>query len=479
MTGCGPEAPAAELDDVCGEASPFRLLELDADERAMPYATVRVLDERLWFVVGEAVDPLEVAETTPIPSLSPEHTRVITTGACGEAPVEVGRDVFSVFEDVRFPGVVLGCAGGSVGGDVVVLDPSGTTAPRVLMPAPACGGVWTDHGIVALVDPGFAPDPPETSLMLVPYPDSADAEPIAPIVLADAIRLRYFSLFQVVGDEVFAVNPADELVRISLPSGDTVVEQAGVATWSVAHDASMIAWVDVASVVDSEGFAVIGQVSTRAGAGPELGAMPAELGGFQLHEDAEYLELMLGDGPPTTTRLHELPELLPLTFPPGQDVRFAWSEREWITIEEPLGRHHLVDPDAGTDVPLADVVGVAYPSSDGALEVLERDPIVPMSDGVLWRVPVDGSAPTKLAERASHLRRWIDEDLVTVVGADAHLIAELVEVEPGSLDELAIDDHVFHPSLSVPAVAPFDDRDVVYSVTDGDRSGVWVARIAE
>jgi hypothetical protein len=46
MTGCGPEAPAAELDDVCQEASPFRLPELGADEQLAPVATVAQIDER-------------------------------------------------------------------------------------------------------------------------------------------------------------------------------------------------------------------------------------------------------------------------------------------------------------------------------------------------------------------------------------------------------------------------------------------------
>ena len=55
LGGCGPDDVVdAELEEVCGEPGPFRLLELDEDEAHGGIASR--IGERLYFVVGDAVD---------------------------------------------------------------------------------------------------------------------------------------------------------------------------------------------------------------------------------------------------------------------------------------------------------------------------------------------------------------------------------------------------------------------------------------
>lgn len=75
--------------------------------------------------------------------------------------------------------------------------------------------------------------------------------------------------------------------------------------------------------------------------------------------------------------------------------------------------------------------------------------------------------------------RLTDGRLVTRVDLeDERARGTLVAVEPGSLDEPFIDEGVASV-LGTELGDGFGDNAVMYTVDDGERSGLWLARLAE
>jgi hypothetical protein len=94
----------------------------------------------------------------------------------------------------------------------------------------------------------------------------------------------------------------------------------------------------------------------------------------------------------------------------------------------------------------------------------------------MWRVPLDGSAMTKLADRATRfMARLEDGRLLGPVGAGAFYLASLVIVEPETHEELRIDDHVHFYSIDASRIE--EEGILSYSVADGERSGLYLARL--
>ena len=91
-------------------------------------------------------------------------------------------------------------------------------------------------------------------------------------------------------------------------------------------------------------------------------------------------------------------------------------------------------------------------------------------------MPIDGSAPTKLAERATPYMTHLDDGrLLGTVGVGSRWLGALVLVDTHSRAETRVDDRVhshWHDASRVN-----DEGIVTYSVRDGDRSGVYVARL--
>ena len=83
---------------------------------------------------------------------------------------------------------------------------------------------------------------------------------------------------------------------------------------------------------------------------------------------------------------------------------------------------------------------------------------------------------TQLAERATTaMLQLADGRIIGPVGAGARWLAALVIVEPGTLEELRIDDRVHYYSIDVSRAN--DEGIVSYSVADGERSGVYLSKL--
>ncbi len=125
-------APPGPLELDCGAAEPHRVLELNAEAVLVAGGpTITRLGERLYYIAGTS----KIGEDGPVA----QDATVYSTGPCGEDPAVIASDVWRVFKDPSFPGLTLGCRG-SASGDLVELDTTGATGPRLLLAAGSRAG---------------------------------------------------------------------------------------------------------------------------------------------------------------------------------------------------------------------------------------------------------------------------------------------------------------------------------------------------
>lgn len=458
---CGPDQAReiARFEEVCGEPGPFRLLELDDDERLRPGS--RKIDDRFYFVVGPA---------------DGTSTRVVATGLCGESPVEIARDVSVVFERDRWPGRVLGCTA-EPNSSMVVLDPSGVDPARVVSPAPACRGNETDLGIVGVVDNADT----TRSLALAPHPSDLAAPAVPPVVLAASIRGEpFFPDYLVRGAAAaYTVTPTHDLLRIDLATTTSVVEQPGVAEWGVSMDDRTLAWRDVAEHGDGDPWSV-GSVMLRDRVdGREIAFDDVQLQSIPIGTlDADRLFLTLR-GDTTITRLVELPSLSVRDFP--GEHRFMWEVFDGRLLMKSSfdGPYYLLDPVTGEETRLSELRSAVMQSGTDSFEIFVGSSLEGDNESELWRVPYDGSGDIKLARRVIvDFQLDLDGRIVTPLDLDDDLLGDLVTVDPESLHEELVDDRVVASLGPQGKTFGLHPREIVYGVVDDERSGVWIARLA-
>lgn len=473
----------AELDEVCGGPSPFRVLELEADQMVRADETLRVQD-RVLYVVRR----IDKSDADAPYSLTAESA-VWATGPCGEAPAQVAAGIESIFTLDVWPDVVLGCEKAT--GDVVVLDPTGVEAPHVVFHGTPqewrCGLNWTDYGLLTLAEH----DEELAALMLHRYPADPRTETSVPEVLVDPVRIGpsrtrggglIGNLLFSYPDEVLALTSDDVLVRVDLDDGAVTTLQTAVAGFSASRDGDHLLWQD-AAITGGDAEYPEGKVLLRdrsVGTDVLLGETSLGFSGLPLWRiDRGLVELSLGEYANDPKRVFLLPDLNFVELPGDQILSFQLPDGRWVIVSLFSVYPEAIDLSRDERTRLfpreAKVVG----HDDEAVYVLE----VPCcfasdqrDDGPMWRVPVDGSAATKLADRATyHMERLDDGRLLGPVGVGAHWLAALVLVDPATRGELRVDDRVYFSSIDESRVN--DEGIVGYSVTDGERSGVYVARL--
>ena len=232
VVGCGDDvaqtAQPAPLAEVCGAAEPRRVLKLDADAVLVAGApTITRLGERVYYIAGTGA----VGEYGPVP----QNATVYSTGLCGEDPTVIAVDVWRVFQHSSFPGLTLGCQG-SASGDLVELDTTGATPPRLLL-AGGCGMTFTDLGLFHL-----EPETPESArLLLFPHPISPGDQPM---VLLEGAAPEAVGSFALGDDEILTLTTEADLVRVSLLDGDVAIEQSAVRRFEVSRDGRFLVWQD-------------------------------------------------------------------------------------------------------------------------------------------------------------------------------------------------------------------------------------------
>jgi hypothetical protein len=480
VTACGPDLLArAELDEVCGQRAPFRLLELDPHEplARMGHAFVgerRIVSLSYW------------NHEAPVFGARPsDRTALWSVGRCGESPrlLGEGADLRTMTFPEVWPEVLLACNGES--GEVFTLDPEGARPSNLVFELPDCRGTPTPHGVLTVE----AHDEEMGALVLQAWPDDPWAGEATRRVLLDPIRIRpapsartfpaYREVTAFTDHEALVVTAADELVSLSLPAGAPVVEATGVRQFelSPAPDRRLIAWQDLEITNDDESLPE-GAVYVRDRAtGTSTYLADAALGGWPSGalRFAEFgvLGLILGES--GQERLWSWPSMRSVDLPPGT----------WATARSPDGRllvsgffegpYALFDMATASVQPLFEEDGSAFVRDDGIAVVspgccLGRDFRSPAS---LWFVSWDGERE-QLARRVTFFHTALPDDRVlTTVDVGEDWLGSMIVVEPQTLDEHVIDDHVLWgwPSLD-------DEGEVVYAVQDRDRTGVWLTRPA-
>ncbi len=98
--------------------------------------------------------------------------------------------------------------------------------------------------------------------------------------------------------------------------------------------------------------------------------------------------------------------------------------------------------------------------------------------GPVWFVPFDGSKARRVTERASAVLFAVDGAgrAMTAVGINSDDLGALLVIDLDSGEARQVDDRAFVEYLDV--TGAFESEEIMYSVVDGERSGVWVARPA-
>jgi hypothetical protein len=489
LAACGPDrVEQAELADVCGQPSPFRVLELSPDEQPHGgYQAVARVGNRLFWVVGDSeFVPSQHEHGYELP----EHTTVIATGPCGESPSVVAHDLFYVFENPDvWPGEALGCDYAT--GDVFVLDAFGAREPRRVFSDVGCGAEWTEYGIVA-----SAPqDDGTTQLRLYPVPDDPWGSTPAPVVLMQAMRTERYHEGVVVDNrdvavrdkEILALSANDELIRIGLPDGVQSTEQTGVTAFVLGSDGSRLLWQDITPTNDDPEW-IAGEVFlTDRTTGVTKHLANGSVAGSSIEDGANppHVRVRLGKYWGDPTRIVMLPSLESIDVPDhrwvvrpvGDGSRWLVEAYEHDPFDSTMALRSLA---TGEETTLFDGSGMWWTVDDGVriLEVSTWIDEMLFDQAQLWQATYDGAPPELLARRAStHLYELADGRLVTALDVDSDYNADLMLVDPQSLEERLIDTHVFAFSTRYNETGAFGDA-IAYAVSDGERSGVWLTALA-
>lgn len=486
LVACGPDAVVeAELGEVCGAPSPFRVLKLEPDEVLMTDRPLRVLDRVFYLVKQRGED--EPGATLPAIA----GTTVWATGPCGESPVLVATGIESIFTQEVWPDVVLGCE--EVTGSVVALDPAGVKAPHVVFPeiphTYGCGLRWTPYGVLSVEER----DAEQGALRLHPYPADPRTETAAPVVLLDPIRLgpSHKSGTFIFGDVlrsfeefVLALTPDDTLVRVELADGSVSTLRENVAAIEASREGHYVLMQDATITRDDPNYPE-GEVFLRdldEGSDPFLHETAIAYNPFSMNWADEGL-VLLGLGNIFTSDLQRaffLPGLEHADVPADLFINAKLDEDHWLGGSLWDSHYAVFDLRKGDRRSLftrdADVV---HRDAD-ALELLELPQCCVdgnfRDEGPVWRVPIDGGAPQRLARRATRrMSRLDDGRFVSPMDLDARWLGPLMLIEPGSDTEQRVDERVFAFSIDPSRVK--DEGIVSYSVSDGERSGVYLARL--
>lgn len=486
LPACGPEPPApeAELGEVCGSASPFRVLELEQDE-VINYGTPQRIADRIYYTVYKR------GETDP-GSAFPEliDPTIWATGPCGESPVRVANGVVSISTFEIWPSVPLGCEKAT--DQIVALDPAGVETPHVIFPhAPpegTCGLNRTAYGLISIE----SHDEEFGTLLLHPYPADPHTETSTPVVLLDSIRLRATreggsrnDVLAIFDDFVLAVTPDDALVRIDLVDGAVSLLQEHVsmfdASWSSGR---YVLWQDATATAGDDPRVPEGKIFLRD---------QADGSDVLLHEtslaysifpmslaELGIVQLGLGYFNRDPKRVFFLPELDFVDVPAELFLNAQIDEDRWIG--GPLGgsSYNLINLRTGESRPLFSRGAEHVYLDADALEVAELpgccDEETYRAEGPLWRLPLDGSEPQLLANRVTHKVRHLDDGrFVSPLDLDEQWIGTLALIDPDTQSEMRIDQQVF--SFSMHTFRVEDEGLLTYSVSDGERSGVYLAKL--
>jgi hypothetical protein len=462
----------AELEELCGQNEPLRILALDPDEqpesvRALPF------DDRYLVQLSNRRDGKGYVSD------------IWSVGQCGAEPFLLASAVdYNLKQYDPYPDVMFACRDADRA--LLALDPTGAHAASPAFATLNCFAVPTPAGLVTIL--GDDADAETGTLVLQPWPDDPFAQSAEQIVLLDDVKAKAVpnpyiwsdmdDVLDASDDEVFAVTAADELVAVSLTDFGTTVLAAGVREFEHSADRRWFVWQGV-ELTSAESEPPAGpmmlldrstQTVTELGEGilqyaddPFLLASQGVLFFLDPAGDTHYLDLA------SMEPLTVLSEYTPMRIIDDGRVLLGVVERPpyiladlstWETTVLYDGDRRALHFDDEGFVVFSGVYGV------------EIDEVV--------HIPYSG-APKPLAEHAiGGFEVASDHRVVTPYAVDSENIGQLIVVNPETLDEKYLAEDVLSTSASIHEPTP-GEMIVSYLVVDEDpaRHGVWVAKPAK
>lgn len=446
--GCGEdEVRAVEYGELCGVEGPVRVLELAPDQRGGSWS----FGDRLYH---------SVARVLPVESKWGE-LELWSTGPCGEAPVRVATDVWGPVRIERWPERLFGC---HTRDGIVSLDPAGVAVPHPVFATADCHPAWTEYGGVLREE--HADDDMVTSVVLYPYPGDPGGETSEGVPLFDRCHSWYINV-DVDRGVVHCPTLEGELMRISLADQSATVVQTDVGSYQFSADLRYLAWETREATAQGQRLLSLRDDST---------GVTISLGTASI---TTYFQFIAGEQPLLLagSRVYFLPGLDFIDM--SRSVRFSavLADGRWL-LEDTSGSPWLsvFDPGDRSIKPLfsrpAALVGVAAESA----RVLGISPLIDPEtwndQGRLWSVPFDGAKARVLAERATRFVRPVGATrMMDILDVDEEDIGELVLIDTADRSEQVVDARAYGWSV--------EDEVLSFGVADGERSGLWRARLAD
>lgn len=484
VVACSADPIAAtELGEVCGQSGPFRVLPLEPDQQ-LYFNRPLTVGDRVLYVVSERGEDEPGAKAPTI-----TDTTVYATGPCGESPVEVARGVDFLVAPEVWPGVVLGCHMKS--GDVVVLDPSGADAPRVLFTGVGsngfgCGLDWTPHGVLALEPRGEQ----QGALVLHRYPAGPDDDAASPSVLLDPIRVAdltapafqgtHASLVRSFDEFALAITTKDELVRVELVDGAVSTFSEHVAAIEASSDGDDVLWQGATRTTDDpqfpEGKIFVRESSDGLDTLLAEGSLAYNYSNALRHIDDGVIVLRFkSPAAGTTQRAYFLPALDFVDVPANMFLSTALDDGRWLAQSILPFSWGTIDLRTGESTPLLARQARGVYVNDDELLLIEGNGDS-RKEGAVWRATFDGAATVQLPGRATWQAAGLARGrVITPRSLDADWLGPLVLLDAETDSETQIDDDVF--AFSLDTSRAHQERIVRYSVSDGARSGVYLAKL--
>jgi hypothetical protein len=479
LGACGNEWVSAtgqfdeQFEELCGKQAPVRLLALEVDQ-VPTGVNARKFADRYVFALrsGDSDD---------------QTVEVWSTGECGEDPVRLIDGVVYSIEGgyPPWPDVPFVCERSS--GRLLALDPRGLRPPHEPLATRECSAHSpTAHGLVSILGEGDT-----GPLVLQRWPSDPLSEVAEQIVLVDEVKARPSPLPQsshdergvlkVVGDEVFAITAADELVVVSLEDLGVEILAEGVRELAVGPSGRHVLWQGVEILNDDplwpEGpIFLLDRQSGQATKIDEtaLAYAPNTYGRLELEPlgVVHYRVGALNDA--TADRWLRLDTLEPIDVP-----GLVWA---WWPIDDTravFGRLGSYSPLYLFDASTAELT----PLYDGPSNWKSPRPtgIWIMKDigDELFEVSFTGERRTLARHVVPRYGPLSGDRIVTphAVGEDG--IGSLIVVDSKTLDDRHLDHDVL--AISTGVVEWPDGGDLVtYMVVDADpeRHGIWLAKPA-
>jgi hypothetical protein len=455
LVACESEdAPPAQLGEVCGVEGAFSLAPLDPGD--FTYLTA-VADRVVYPVYKPGAVEGEYEYQADLWSIGP----------CGEEPRLLTGDFLEALHLERWPDTLLVCSVQSP--DIVSIDPTGALPPHVVFPGVGCRAPQTAYGLL----PYIVGD----SLTLYPYPDDPRTQTSEPVVLLD--ELPDYTEVEALDEMAFLLTRDGTLSRVDLPDGAVTVEQSGVRRFSVSKDGRYLLTQKREQAGDDglpyEEPIVLTDRSTGQGTLLTMTDLNRNFGREFAAIDQGIVTLKLDT---QVIRLYFLPGLDSADLPFGLVLKAPLADGRWLLTSLLDHSLHLGDPrDPGSITPIFAEAQIVAVEPDG-VRVLNINPETLEGDladeSPLWFVPFDGSQARRLANRMTRDPRLLaDGRYITLLDIDEQRRGDLTLVDPETLDERLVDRQVANYGV----LELLGDDIVWYLVADGERAGLWLARL--